>query len=99
MTLRAKNLLIEMREYTKNKIRNVDLPAFISLTEESRKLYNEVSCVDMSLYADDAVIKALKKMITDEALDFSDKSRKIVENSAKEVEKINKILQIRKSRR
>lgn len=75
MTLHTKTLLIEMREYTKIKIRNADLPAFISLTEKSRKLYNEVSCVDLSLYAEDAVIKILKKMITDEAL---------------EVEKINK---------
>lgn len=89
MTLHAKNLLIEMQEYTKNKIQNADMAPFVPSTEELRKLYNRVSCVDMSLYEEDDVIKDLENMATTEALDFSEQSQAVAEDSATEVEKID----------
>lgn len=89
MTLHAKNLLIEMREYTKNKIQNANLSPFVPSTEELRKIYNKVSCADMSLYEEDDVIKELEDMATAESLDFSEQSQAVAEESAAEVEKID----------
>lgn len=89
MTLHAKNLLVEMREYTKNKIENADLAPFVPSTEALRKLYNRVSCLSMSLYEEDDVIKDLENMATAESMDFSEQSQTVAEESAAEVEKID----------
>ncbi|WP_174889679.1 hypothetical protein [Candidatus Williamhamiltonella defendens] len=74
-------LINEIRKYTKNKIEDRSLKPFVPSTPNLKKIYEEVSYIDLNLYSNDPVIQELENYTQNNGFQFTIETQDSVTNS------------------